>query len=117
MYIRRGGRYGTAFAFIPVLNDACFHNLLDDGRSVSEFAQSVGCELDIDFTPCLVVVDAIADLINAGKWHWLVGLCRWHALAQSVPCLHHCAAQHEARSGSMPDHQLTPQAFLLSAVC
>ena len=109
-----GGRPGRESqghhgAFVPLLLDSFASWLLEDGRSIAQFAQEHRCELEAEWTPCILVVDVIADLIHQGTWTWLVGLGRWHALMQKLPIeIAYKGPFHERGVASIDELSITP---------
>ena len=101
-----GGRLRHAWAFLPLMPDSVHSCRLVDGRTVGDFLASKGANLE--WLPCLQVVDVIAHLIRQHKWSWLIGLERWHALSPYIEFSIRCEPLHQG-----PDDlevcQITPQ--------
>ena len=113
--VHRPGRARQAWAFCPLLPEEVGSCRLIGGQTVGDWVRGKGYDVGDDSAegferiPCMRIVDALAHLIRHGRWQWLIGLTRWHALAPFIG--HHLCPMGPAHEG--PDDiagcQLTPE--------
>ena len=103
-----------AHVFVPVFPDNFVDMELTDGRSVRQYLNNTGFELD-EWSPCIRVVDVLADLLKNGLWQWLVGLMRWAPLMAWMPDeWPHKPPEHEGEA-DLSQFRMTPQRLKLLA--